>query len=698
VRSKGGFVPSVKGDRPSLREWSLFAVGWHACTWLGWGLVAWSLIQLGLAAVSAMGPPFAMVAALVVLSELRPVVMTRLVGNPVSFSSAFVFASLYMWGLYPAVVLLAVAVVISESLRRKALWKLLFNVGQYTLSLASAWLVMVAVGNTPTPLSPSSGLLGRDLPWIIASWLVYHLVNLALVACLASDDGQTWRESFTDEFWFYTAAAVTVLSLSPLIAIVAQSYPGSWVLLPLLLLPLLAVQQAARMFREHEWLALHDPLTGLPNRVLLDDRLQQTLAQSERLGGDVVVLFLDIDHFKVVNDSLGHLAGDELLGQMADRLRSVVRPSDTLARFGGDEFVLVCQGVTDGQADDIADRIRSAIAEPYLIGGREVIATASIGIVVADSTADAQTLLRDADAAMYQAKAAGGARSLLFHAAMHRQAADRLDFEAGLRHALQDGELLPYYQPIIDLESGMTVGVEALIRWQHPQKGLLDPGMFLPMAEETGLIRKLGRVVLTQALTQVASWQNTTPYARLSVAVNLSATELDDASLPSFITHTIQTVGLPASALSLEITESSFLNTGGPSRDSLDELRSQGVTIAIDDFGTGYSSLSYLGQLPVTTLKLDRSFVSLLGDRYPNPTSIAGAITNLASALNLDVIAEGVETPEQLKEVLQLGIKRAQGYLWSMPLSAPDLDRWLETHRASTAARRHAADEDQEPD
>ena len=368
------------GSRPSLWRPSVFAVTWQVCTWLGCGLVGYSVWALSPAAWVAMGLPMVMITVVVLLSELRPIVMTRLPGNPVSISLAFVFATLFVWGLYPALVLQAAAVVLSEIVARKPVWKVLFNVGQYSISVTAAWLVMRSAGVAPTPSSPNLDLTAGDLGWVLGSWVVYHLVNLALVAGLAADGGQSWWESFAEEFWFFTGAAFAVLALSPLVAAIAVARPYSWTLLPLLLLPLIAVQRAAQMSREREHQALHDPLTGLPNRMLLTDRIEHGLARDTRSGGRLVLVFLDLDMFKVVNDGLGHAAGDALLIEVAHRLGSVVRAGDTLARFGGDEFAILVEDVPDDEVGDLTTRVTSCLGDPLHFQGREVTVTASIGV------------------------------------------------------------------------------------------------------------------------------------------------------------------------------------------------------------------------------------------------------------------------------------------------------------------------------
>ncbi len=675
----------TKPTHPSVWRPSLFAVTWQACTWLGWSLVILSVLRLSPAALQAMGPPLLMIAAVIVLSELRPIVMTRLVGNPVSISLAFVFAAMYLWGLYPAVLLHAGATLLSELLQRKPLWKILFNVGQDVTSLSAAWLVMFAAGAAPTPFAPHADLSGQDLLWIFGSWIAYHLVNLALVSGLAQYYDQSWWEAFTDEFWFYTVSVLAVLALSPLVAIVAVAHQYSWTLLPLLLLPLLAVQKAAQMSREQEHQALHDPLTGLPNRLLLTDRIEQALARSSRSEGRVVVFFLDLDLFKVVNDSLGHHAGDALLIDVAGRLQSAVRSGDTLARFGGDEFVIVCDDVRDEEVDALAHRVTSALREPFASEAHQVAVTASIGAALATDSSDPQTLLRDADAAMYRAKERGRDQVVLFDEAMHRQADERLQDAVGLRRALDRGEFRTVYQPIVEIETGSTVGLEALIRWDDPERGLIAPGLFIPAAEETGLIVPIGAWVLDDALSQVQRWREEFPHTGdLWVAVNISSRQLQAPGLVEQVAASMQRAGIPPSAVHLEITESAVMNDLEPVVDTLVALRALGLHLAVDDFGTGYSSLTYLKRLPVTTVKIDRSFIRGLGgsdDAFDRP--LVDAIIKMSESLHLEVIAEGVETPEQLDALRELGGRVAQGFLWSEPLTKEQVRDWM-TARVST--------------
>ncbi len=513
---------------------------------------------------------------------------------------------------------MAGSVIISEVLQRKPLWKLLFNVGQYTICLTAAWLVLQVAGVTGNRLSVV------DLIWVVASWAAFHVVNLALVAGMARSAGQTWWNSFTDEFWLYTVSVFAVLALSPIIAVVLLSDSNAWVLLPLLLVPLLAVQRAAEMSRENERQALHDPLTGLPNRALLADRIDQALARGRRTQGVVAILFLDVDLFKVVNDSLGHAVGDRLLREIGARLARLLRVGDTLARFGGDEFVIVCEDQAANDLPALAERVSDALADPFQFEGRTVTVTASVGIAMSHDTSNAETMLRDADAAMYRAKAAGRNKAVVFDQGMHDEAAARLESEFGLRRALDNAELQVHYQPVVDARTGSTVGFEALVRWDHPDFGLLPPDKFIPVAEETGLIVPLGEWVLRQAVHQVASWLSTAPaQADLWVAVNLSARQLRAPHLVTTLADCLSEVGVPPSALHLEITESVIMDDLPRTMEALEAIRDLGIVLAIDDFGTGYSSLSYLRRLPVSTIKIDRSFVDGLDGPEASATALS---------------------------------------------------------------------------
>jgi diguanylate cyclase (GGDEF)-like protein len=425
--------------------------------------------------------------------------------------------------------------------------------------------------------------------------------------------------------------------------------------------------------------ALHDDLTGLPNRTLLADRLNQALVRLGRHTSPVAVLFVDIDNFKVVNDSLGHDQGDRILVILADRISAAVRPSDTVARFGGDEFVILCDEVTDeAEAAAIAKRVGDVVGAPITLDGRDHLVTASIGIALTiDRHALGPDLLRDGDAAMYQAKADGRARSKAFAMSMRTRAVHRLDTEIALRRAITNGEFRVYYQPIIDINSGRPDGVEALVRWEHPTQGTISPDNFIPIAEETGLIIPIGEWVLGEACRQAKIWHGTYPeLARLTVSVNLSGRQINQSDLIPVVTNILADTGLAPSSLVLEITESILMGDAEGSIIILRSLRDLGLHLSVDDFGTGYSSLSYLKNFPVDALKIDKSFVDGLGTE-DHDSAIVRAIISLAGSLGLHTIAEGVETPTQLKSLIDLGADKAQGYLFSRPQPAATLTETL---------------------
>jgi diguanylate cyclase (GGDEF)-like protein/PAS domain S-box-containing protein len=416
--------------------------------------------------------------------------------------------------------------------------------------------------------------------------------------------------------------------------------------------------------------ALHDPLTGLPNRTLFLDRLEMAMRRNARQGDlHFAVLFVDLDRFKLINDSLGHMLGDELLKAIAGRLRTCLRPVDTVARLGGDEFALLLEGLQEeALASRIALRIQQELEHPFEIAGHEVFSSASIGIALsAESYSRSEDLLRDADTGMYRAKSEGRSRHAIFDPVMHQRAVSQLKIEAGLRGALRRQELELFYQPIVELATGRIVGAEALLRWHHPELGLLGPDSFLASAEETGLIPQLGRWVLREACRQLRAWQRELPGAAgLKMYVNLHALQLMQRLLAAQIVEVLGDAGLDASSLGLEIVEGALLNETTAVHETLRELRDLGLTLCIDDFGTGYSSLSYLHRFPVTTLKIDRSFVSTLRGDAKAP--IVESVTSLAHSLRLDVVAEGVETELQLATVRQLGCDFAQGFLFSPPV------------------------------
>jgi len=432
-----------------------------------------------------------------------------------------------------------------------------------------------------------------------------------------------------------------------------------------------------------------DPLTGLPNRLLFLDRLDRLMKHSKRHSERLfAVLFLDLDAFKMINDSLGHLIGDQLLLGVAKRLEKCLRSSDTvarlgqetftLARMGGDEFTVLLDDLKDpADANRAAERIMEGLSAPFELEGKEVFTSASIGIALCNSTyKDPEEIMRDADTAMYRAKSLGKARFEVFNADMRASVMARLELETDLRRALDRGEFCNYYQPIVSLSSGELTGFESLLRWQHPTRGLLGPKEFISVAEDTGLIRELGWWSLREACCRIAEWRKMDPGRDLIVSVNLSIKQFVQPNLVENIGNLLNELALAPDALKLEITESTVMDDPATAVEMLRQMKALGIRLAIDDFGTGYSSLSYLHRFPLDTLKIDRSFISGANGGI-NGMEIAKTIMPLAKNLSLDVVAEGVETAEQAQELKRLDCKYAQGYFFSKPLSREDAEALL---------------------
>jgi diguanylate cyclase (GGDEF)-like protein len=426
----------------------------------------------------------------------------------------------------------------------------------------------------------------------------------------------------------------------------------------------------------------HDDLTGLPNRTLFMNRLESALANARERGDSIVVLFLDLDRFKVVNDSLGHDAGNQLLISVAARIQTVVRPSDTVARLSGDEFAVLidCAGGVEPPVD-VAQRILYALREPTHIDGYDVVASTSIGIAFAahdDLGETASDLLRNADLAMYEAKNRGRGNYAVFHPLMNARALHRLEMETELRYAVTNSEFQVYYQPLVQLRTGRVVEVEALVRWQHPSRGLLLPDTFISLAEETGLIEPIGQWVLEEACRQGQIWEKQRPGAPpLNLNVNLSVRQFQQPNLVTDIARVLKQTKIAPRQLTLEITESVALADAEAAVATMKELKGLGLQLAIDDFGTGYSALSYLKRFPVDTLKIDRSFIEGLNYDHGD-VAIVRAVIAFAKTMNLSVTAEGVETPDQLRHLEALGCDRGQGYYFATPL--PSVELSLDAH------------------
>ncbi|HEV7813964.1 MAG TPA: EAL domain-containing protein, partial [Janthinobacterium sp.] len=435
-------------------------------------------------------------------------------------------------------------------------------------------------------------------------------------------------------------------------------------------------------------MARHDTLTGLPNRSLIDDRLAQAIVQARRRHGAIMVAFVDLDGFKLVNDGLGHTAGDQLLTVVAGRMVDCLRAADTVGRFGGDEFVLVLPDVAEdgGAGAAILERIREAVNQPIVLGGKEVQVGCSIGMAMyPHDGADADTLLKNADAAMYRAKEMGKNNCQFYAEEMNASIEEKLLLLEGLRNAVDEGQFRLLYQPKVDLRSGRIFGVEALVRWQHPQHGVVGPDRFIPLAEESGMIVALGEWVLQTACRQNLAWQRA-GLAPLRMAVNVSPRQFEDARLVERVARALSDSGLAAHWLELEVTEGLIMRDLQRSVDKMRELKTMGVSLSIDDFGTGYSSLSALKSFPIGTLKIDKSFIRDLANSADDQ-AIATAIIALAHQLHMRVIAEGVETEQQRSFLRDNGCDEMQGYLFSPPIPAEQLQRMLESQLAPAAGK-----------
>jgi diguanylate cyclase (GGDEF)-like protein/PAS domain S-box-containing protein len=435
-----------------------------------------------------------------------------------------------------------------------------------------------------------------------------------------------------------------------------------------------------------EHLALHDPLTGLPNRVLFADRLERALAAPRGRGAGPAVLFVDLDRFKLVNDTLGHESGDRLLAAVAARLAGVLRPVDTIARLGGDEFAVLLDGATAAAAGRAAERVIEALRPPFVVDGRETFVSASVGIAlgrgrgqgrVAAVPPRPQDVLREADIALYQAKAAGRGTYARFDPRMAPVVVSGFEQDVALRRAVEREEFCLHWQPQVALATGAVVGLEALVRWQHPDQGLLPPDRFIGLAEETGLIVPLGRWALREACRQAQCWAERHPEtAALTVSVNLSTRQFRRAALAAEVAAALEESGLDRRRLELEITESVVVEDDAEVERTLAALRRLGVRLAIDDFGTGYSSLRYLHRLAVDALKLDQGFVAGLGTDAVS-VAIVRAVTTLAHELGMTLVAEGIETAAQLALLRELGVDHGQGFYFSRPLSVAEVDAFL---------------------
>jgi diguanylate cyclase (GGDEF)-like protein/PAS domain S-box-containing protein len=536
---------------------------------------------------------------------------------------------------------------------------------------ASDVIAVVGPGDVIRYLSPAVGrVLGYDADRLVGMTLadLATTTNGRPIRSLSDPTGRAqpvalaWRMTHADGHLIDIEAIVTDLRTDPNVA-------G-------FVLNLRDVSERRTFEDQLVHQAFHDSLTSLANRVLFRDRVEHALARRLRRPGRLAVLFVDLDDFKKVNDALGHAAGDDLLGEVARRLRGAVRSADTVARLGGDEFGILLEDIDDVESIACAERIVGELGEPYRLRDLSIELGASIGIALHDGrSVSADDLLRDADVALYRAKAAGKGRHAVFTPEMHIAADERLALETDLRGALERGEFKLEYQPVLDLAHGGVVSTEALVRWHHPARGLLSPLSFIPVAEATGLIVPIGRWVLFEACRQLAKWHRDRPDERVSVSVNLSARQLAAPDLLADVEQAIARHGLRPGELILEITESLLVDARGAGAETLGRLRSLGARIAIDDFGTGYSALAYLHRFPSDILKIDKAFVDGLdGDRENR--DVAEAVVQIGHALGMQIVAEGVERKAQLDRLRDTGCDMGQGYLLGRPMAPAAFEAW----------------------
>jgi diguanylate cyclase (GGDEF)-like protein len=608
---------------------------------------------------------------LVVLGELLPIKVPRRDAE-ITTSTTFAFAALLSGGLPAAAVAQATGSLITDLARRRSPWRSAFNVAQYTLSYAAAYAVLSALSNVPHPGGEIPFGAG-DVPAMIAAALAFFLVNngLAGAASALADDASVLPQ-LLDDFAFQASTAAVLLGLAPIVVVVAHF---SLVLIPLMLLPLGAVYlggwQAA--LNDHE--ALHDPLTGLPNRAYFRVNAEQAVRAREREDGRLALMVMDLDRFKEINDGLGHRIGDVLLREIGPRLGCVLDEACTVARLGGDEFaVLVPRVHGPGEAVKIAENLTAALESGFGVEGLELEVGASIGIACwPEHGEDVDTLMRHADAAMYQAKQSRSGHAI--YRSLHGSASrDPLEMGAELRRAIQSGQLEVHYQPQVQLNTGVVLGVEALARWEHPLRGQVSPGDFIPLAEATGLIRTLTMSVLDSALAQWRLWRSAG--IDVELAVNLSAGDLLDGSLPAGVQKLLERWSVPAERLTLEVTESTVIADSRGAGEVLARLSALGVRLSIDDFGTGYSSMSYLRTLPVNEVKIDRSFVTTL-DTDDRDRLIVSSVVDLAHRLGLRAVAEGAESVRTLDELELLGCDLVQGFQLARPMPGADIEAWM---------------------
>jgi diguanylate cyclase (GGDEF)-like protein len=598
-------------------------------------------------------------------------VFTRGAEGEVTTSTCFAVAAMLAAGPLPALIALIGTNLIADGVRRRDPKKILFNLGQYAITVAASGAVLQLVTGLPRARHPH--LVPEDLAGVVLAAIVFFVFNTTLVSTVIAlvTRASVFRYLAQDLSSQVTTGGL-LLGLAPVVLLAADfALPA----IALLFLPLFAVHRGGSEAIAKEHQALHDALTGLPNRDLFRDRIDQAIRASRRSGESAVVMIMDLDHFKEINDTLGHHMGDLLLEEVARRLSRTLREADTVARLGGDEFGVLLPLVTkSGDAAVVAQQLLLELREPFMLDGMRLEIDASVGIALHPAHGDdVETLQQRADIAMYSAKQSGRGYAI-FEPELDRHSPRRLALAGGMRQAINDGQITLYYQPKADLRTGSVVGVEALARWNHPEFGIVGPSEFVPIAEQTGLITPLTSFVLDAALCQIRQWKDAG--LELSIAVNLSARSFLDTHLAVEIPRLLNKWAVDASQLELEITESMLMTDPARAEATLDRLSQIGLTLSVDDFGTGYSSLANLKRLPVDVIKIDKSFVMEMAVDASDAAIVRSTI-DLAHNLGLRVVAEGVESEDAWRQLESLGCDYAQGYYLSRPLPAEAATRLI---------------------
>ncbi len=672
--------PRDTGPRIGSPLWIyMTAVTGAGCAALALGMV--SLATAGLTTLLTQ-PLLPAIAVLSVIGELRPIV-TPGISRPDSpdASLTFCFAALLYWGFPVAALVRLVTTGVTAVVGRGGVFRAAFNTAQYTLSLGAAWLVLRAAGINPRPLAPWEPT-GRDLGALGLAALAYFVVNFLLVSiAVAVHSRAPILATLRRELPYQAFVNLVLLSAAPLVVVVMNR---SVLLVLLFLLPLMAIYASATISLKREYEALHDELTGLPNRAFLFKRTSEALAEASRTGSRVGFLLLDLDRFKVVNDTLGHPAGDRVLKVIAHRLAHGVRPGDLVARLGGDEFAVLLPAAKPGStAREVAQRLRAALGEDIQLDGMAFQIETSVGIAFYPEDAPGvELLVQRADVAMYLAKERQTGVEP-YSSGADRHSVARLSLLGDLRRGLVRGELELHYQPKVFLPEGETCGMEALLRWRHPQRGMILPGEFIPAAEQSPLMTELTAFVVEAALAQAAQWRR--DGLPVPVCLNLTARDLLDSGLADLISAGLAKYGLAPADLTLEINEGVLAGEPAQAMATVDALAALGVAISLDDFGTASSSLVRLNRLPVSEVKVDASFITRLFDTADNEP-IVRSLVGLVRALGIRAVAEGVETAEVAAALAAMGCDAAQGWCFSRPLDPAAATRWLASHRPVAAA------------